>query len=103
FSSHWLRPLNSFPTRRSSDLSLAGSPRVVSTYRIKECKDGHGKVFGSLVDCFPGLSFRRWRRTSPFPNLPISSGRPIAVPWAIRSEEHTSELQSRENLVCRLL
>jgi len=23
--------------------------------------------------------------------------------WAIRSEEHTSELQSRENLVCRLL
>src|SRR5690606_39583572 len=26
-----------------------------------------------------------------------------AVPVAIRSEEHTSELQSRENLVCRLL
>src|SRR5690606_40634926 len=26
----------------------------------------------------------------------------IAV-WAYRSEEHTSELQSRENLVCRLL
>src|SRR5690606_41307233 len=23
--------------------------------------------------------------------------------WTIRSEEHTSELQSRENLVCRLL
>src|SRR5690606_41307588 len=23
--------------------------------------------------------------------------------WSIRSEEHTSELQSRENLVCRLL
>src|SRR5690606_41536764 len=23
--------------------------------------------------------------------------------WAVRSEEHTSELQSRENLVCRLL
>src|SRR5690606_40355711 len=23
--------------------------------------------------------------------------------WAARSEEHTSELQSRENLVCRLL
>src|SRR5690606_40465610 len=25
------------------------------------------------------------------------------VPMTIRSEEHTSELQSRENLVCRLL
>src|SRR5690606_39323839 len=27
---------------------------------------------------------------------------PLPVPWP-RSEEHTSELQSRENLVCRLL
>src|SRR5436309_8145319 len=26
-----------------------------------------------------------------------------ALLWALRSEEHTSELQSRENLVCRLL
>src|SRR5690606_41673573 len=25
------------------------------------------------------------------------------VKWNVRSEEHTSELQSRENLVCRLL
>src|SRR5690606_41739877 len=35
-----------------------------------------------------------------------SSRRRMAVsvsPWACRSEEHTSELQSRENLVCRLL
>src|SRR5690606_42099065 len=32
-------------------------------------------------------------------------GRPVAVarPAGVRSEEHTSELQSRENLVCRLL
>src|SRR5690606_40894534 len=28
---------------------------------------------------------------------------PTARPAAARSEEHTSELQSRENLVCRLL
>src|SRR5690606_41936328 len=26
-----------------------------------------------------------------------------ALPWRLRSEEHTSELQSREKLVCRLL
>src|SRR5690606_6711339 len=27
----------------------------------------------------------------------------LMVAWFLRSEEHTSELQSRENLVCRLL
>src|SRR5690606_41580799 len=27
----------------------------------------------------------------------------LALPITVRSEEHTSELQSRENLVCRLL
>src|SRR5690606_42051822 len=30
-------------------------------------------------------------------------GRPPEDPKPMRSEEHTSELQSRENLVCRLL
>src|SRR6266511_6090145 len=41
--------------------------------------------------------------------LPISSARWTAAGWPgsgwppMRSEEHTSELQSRENLVCRLL
>src|SRR5690606_40252058 len=28
---------------------------------------------------------------------------PLNIRWRLRSEEHTSELQSRENLVCRLL
>src|SRR5690606_40757969 len=28
---------------------------------------------------------------------------PTTAPMSMRSEEHTSELQSRENLVCRLL
>src|SRR3989442_4683125 len=27
----------------------------------------------------------------------------VAQPWDVRSEEHTSELQSRPHLVCRLL
>src|SRR5690606_39958725 len=30
-------------------------------------------------------------------------GQELTVPTGVRSEEHTSELQSRENLVCRLL
>src|SRR2546426_7458149 len=31
------------------------------------------------------------------------SGRPVTNDWNLRSEEHTSELQSPCNLVCRLL
>src|SRR5690606_40585151 len=35
---------------------------------------------------------------------PCAAGHFSSVtPWPERSEEHTSELQSRENLVCRLL
>src|SRR5436309_8250008 len=37
--------------------------------------------------------------TTPFPSPPRRPG----VDEHLRSEEHTSELQSRENLVCRLL
>src|SRR5690606_41712655 len=44
------------------------------------------------------------------PVLPVLGGRlyralagPADAPGGVRSEEHTSELQSRENLVCRLL
>src|SRR5436309_7718522 len=47
--------------------------------------------------CSAGRSWRvtgRWRRSSPTPRWPTRTP---------RSEEHTSELQSRENLVCRLL
>src|SRR5690606_40205743 len=35
--------------------------------------------------------------------LGVSYGTRVAQQYALRSEEHTSELQSRENLVCRLL
>src|SRR3712207_7569228 len=35
--------------------------------------------------------------------LPIVTSPPLASAFATRSEEHTSELQSRQYLVCRLL
>src|SRR5690606_39743586 len=41
---------------------------------------------------------RSWRRSGARPPMP-----PIWIAIELRSEEHTSELQSRENLVCRLL
>src|SRR2546430_1596571 len=40
----------------------------------------------------------RWPGTRLCPGLPASNS-----PVAVRSEEHTSELQSQSNLVCRLL
>src|SRR5690349_24738891 len=62
------RPLHSFPTRRSSDLSSCGAPGR-----------GGGRPDERLV------------------------ANEIKRAAAGRSEEHTSELQSRRELVCRLL
>src|SRR6266511_2199979 len=50
----------------------------------------------SLHDALP-IS-RRW-----LPHLRSRAGNSQSPPLGGRSEEHTSELQSRENLVCRLL
>src|SRR5690606_42040660 len=84
--------LHSFPTRRSSDLSASRS-------------DGRSRT--------PGRSLRQRtsRRASSrtgSPWWPASASRGswihgAASGWRSRSEEHTAELQSRENLVCRLL
>src|SRR5690606_41437979 len=86
--------LRSIPTRRSSDLGehpglradlLSGEhPRYRCQQRIPvEQLEVTGELLDS-VDFTTPLDFHRHRGT-------------------VRSEEHTSELQSRENLVCRLL
>src|SRR5699024_12324230 len=56
----------------------------------------------------PGCSPSRWAigwSWSPPSGGPrwTSSSWPTRTPWRRRSEEHTSELQSRFDLVCRLL
>src|SRR5690606_41250111 len=84
--------IHSFPTRRSSDLWAITSSNLPDI-------------------CRPVLS-----STVPSSLEPISFSSPFSPPlrramvfanssrtWFRRSEEHTSELQSRENLVCRLL
>src|SRR5690606_41958712 len=50
---------------------------------------------------FWGLRRRRWV----WPHAAVGLATTLVVPFLVRgrSEEHTSELQSRENLVCRLL
>src|SRR5207302_10140731 len=92
-----------FPTRRSSDLatnSLLSSslrelamprdpvePRSISA-RLDRSNDGQDHMV------LPYAS-------APFVRTQKDLTRFIS-PWSrIRSEEHTSELQSRENLVCR--
>src|SRR5438270_2411710 len=75
------RDLHSFPTRRSSDLHVFADPRLLP--------DGdRRRERRRLASCGPcsDASFR---------------ARMVSAP--ARSEEHTSELQSQSNLVCRLL
>src|SRR5690606_41676128 len=86
----------SCPTRRSSDLRIPDRPplrdlRLARSLSSRRTRDRLG---------------RRSRRSSPtrFDTTPTHELMKIAALVAgIRSEEHTSELQSRENLVCRLL
>src|SRR5690606_42122981 len=93
------RDLPSFPTRRSSDL-FRSSP---AAYRNSSSflPAGPIKGFPSRASILPGLS----PTIIIFAGLGPTAGTFIIFPitQAYRSEEHTSELQSRENLVCRLL
>src|SRR5437879_7199953 len=68
------RDLHSFPTRRSSDLNIP-SLRMINAAR---------EILKSDESC-------------------ISNPRSEISNWTVRSEEHTSELQSPMYLVCRLL
>src|SRR5688500_19366578 len=52
----------------------------------------------------PGLVGRRYRRGSTVLHVAAERGDAAVVRWLLRrSEEHTSELQSPCNIVCRLL
>src|SRR5690606_40126083 len=97
------RHLASFPTRRSSDL-----PWFRGFAREGVRRPGAGRLtFSPLAGPAPfypaggagpfNLKGRTWTGLSAvFAEVKTPSRR------TVRSEEHTSELQSRENLVCRL-
>src|SRR5690606_41437875 len=94
--------LSSFPTRRSSDLDLCNQGRQ---FRIGEsiCPDRRKQRLGERNSgrSNPGQRPRNHSRAA-FVRQRFSTARNGFRRW-FRSEEHTSELQSRENLVCRLL
>src|SRR5690606_42015580 len=79
------RDLHSFPTRRSSDLS-----GVECTYAVSCRAKPHIHTY---IHVTPSRMVYAYIR--------VVTTRMYA--YTMRSEEHTSELQSRENLVCRLL
>src|SRR5438034_5575921 len=77
------RDLHSFPTRRSSDLEPGGGGYVAQ--RILSTKNERHALLAALWFNIAHYALRPW-------------------PWiVVRSEEHTSELQSHSDLVCRLL
>src|SRR5690606_41449647 len=87
-----VRTLHSFPTRRSSDLVahdiafLPGEPRPIVAFDIGDW------VYSQSTTAMERLRVVQW-------TLDVDAEYQATG----RSEEHTSELQSRENLVCRLL
>src|SRR5690606_41884559 len=93
--------LHSFPTRRSSDLH--------DPLRVRDF--GPDSDFGGTAELYPDVRQRIAGTTARHPHEKRGSTRAEGhragtrpLEWkAVRSEEHTSELQSRENLVCRLL
>src|SRR5690606_40750263 len=95
--------LLSFPTRRSSDLTK--DLRLNSydlVFRLGLTSFKHVGIFPEqAVNWDKIYSFLHTKPKAKFLNLfAYTGGASIAA--KARSEEHTSELQSRENLVCRL-
>src|SRR5690606_42102946 len=95
--------LRSFPTRRSSDLTIIEVRDIFAQVpaRRKFLKGARAEssaitdVVKRLAMANPEIHFVLEGSDRNGSNWPAVSGEG-------RSEEHTSELQSRENLVCRL-
>src|SRR5690606_42123152 len=94
---------HSFPTRRSSDLSWEmNGPAFFRSRRALESLKNERRVF-TRVDTGDDVFDRLANALLALVDT-VQSGWTDAQWEAVtRSEEHTSELQSRENLVCRLL
>src|SRR5437868_12620691 len=87
-----LRSRHSFPTRRSSDLDLINEsfgPDTTISMNVAAKQAGNPEFMRPFAEALEATGF---------PTRFL-----IEVTEDARSEEHTSELQSRFDLVCRLL
>src|SRR5688572_31379733 len=85
-----------FPTRRSSDLMVI-DPVDPDTRSV-------GSFFMNPIVSRPDREHVSAAAGIMVPGFETPDGRvKLPAAWLIRSEEHTSELQSQSNLVCRLL
>src|SRR5690606_42164493 len=97
------RALSSFPTRRSSDLT--DFPEMPSTRDYPILDQESNKLPKPEAPEHPSPLFQekgiRYSRALPYQldTLMNQRDRQLEIHFE-RSEEHTSELQSRENLVC---
>src|SRR5207249_8227112 len=94
------RDLLSFPTRRSSDLDDVR--RLIRRNAEAPKRRRHQKQPDGMLAEIAG-EFRVGPQAPPFRRDPLRDGLRAQFRRQLRSEEHTSELQSRFDLVCRLL
>src|SRR5690606_40349960 len=84
------------PTRRSSDLHPGDRFHFGIADLFDRLAAGNAVLqYGGVIECGPDLLARRIQN--------IFAGHLHGVSPFARSEEHTSELQSRDTPVCRLL
>src|SRR5699024_12806805 len=89
--------LHSFPTRRSSDLSFCIKGMFIFTDKHFVSPHSNFKPLFTTLLHFDFILIQvlekcKWSKVVK-----------VVKNWSERSEEHTSELQSRFDLVCRLL
>src|SRR5690606_40802721 len=97
------------PAPTTSPLSLHDALPISPPAHATDAKAPHSAAAQAAV----GICDRRWRRVRRAEGLSSAGAsvldasvcivERVSEGWGLRSEEHTSELQSRENLVCRLL
>src|SRR5205823_12739725 len=94
---------HSFPTRRSSDLKSAGPSFLQDVHRSSGVALLNNKVAFSKLNSLEFLDYFSKRGSRQSPEITEFVEETLQCPRAsrhLRSEEHTSELQSLAYLVC---